>query len=147
MSDFKYKCSECGRSFEILPSVMLCPFCRLAQTPGEPLRGILNVEMPQINIGAEFNVFDFLPVEKRFFPKIPVGITPLWPVLRARRTIGLAKLFIKNDANNPTGSLKDRALIWLLPLPENINFAKSFLRRRVMQVPPWQASGPPPELK
>jgi threonine synthase len=88
---------------------MLCPSCSTGHKPGEPLRGILDVEMPRTNLGPDFSVFDFLPVEKRFFPKIPVGITPLWPALRARRTIGISKLFIKNDANNPTGSFKDRA--------------------------------------
>ncbi len=52
---------------------------------------------------------ELLPVEQKYFPKIPVGSTPLWEPENLRRRLGFANLFIKDDTANPTGSLKDRA--------------------------------------
>ncbi len=52
---------------------------------------------------------DLLPVERRFFPPIPVGNTPLWEPRSLRRDLEHPNLFIKDDTLNPTGSLKDRA--------------------------------------
>jgi threonine synthase len=42
-------------------------------------------------------------------PPLPVGGTPLVPAGRLAEQLGLPNLWIKNDALNPTGSLKDRA--------------------------------------
>jgi threonine synthase len=50
-----------------------------------------------------------LPVERMYFPPIPVGNTPLWRPARLRNELGLSRLFLKDDTANPTGSLKDRA--------------------------------------
>jgi threonine synthase len=50
-----------------------------------------------------------LPVEKEWFPPIPVGNTPLWSPLRLRKEFNAPKLWIKDDTCNPSGSFKDRA--------------------------------------
>ncbi len=87
---------------------MVCPDCSLKQQPNEPLRGVIEVGLEGA-VAADFDVFDLLPVEKKFFPPIPVGNTPLWTPINLRRRTGFANLFIKDDSLNPTGSLKDRA--------------------------------------
>ncbi|MCF6267416.1 MAG: pyridoxal-phosphate dependent enzyme [Desulfuromusa sp.] len=50
-----------------------------------------------------------LPVEKEYFPAIPVGNTPLWQPANIRKNAGFANLQIKDDGVNPTFSFKDRA--------------------------------------
>jgi len=108
---FFYKCSECGREFEIKPDLMVCPACSKKQEPDKPLRGILevNFELQDEDNPEKFNVLDFLPVRAEFFPPIPVGNTPLWHPVNLRKILGFSNLFLKDDTLNPTGSLKDRA--------------------------------------
>ena len=106
--DFSYVCSECGGRYPIEPRFMVCPKCSLAQPPDQPLRGVLEVEL-RGGFSADWDIPSLLPVEKRFFPPIPVGDTPLWAPDRLRRELGFSGLYIKDDGLNPTGSLKDRA--------------------------------------
>ncbi len=40
---------------------------------------------------------------------LATGFTPLYNARRLAKDLGLARLFIKDDSRNPTGSLKDRA--------------------------------------
>lgn len=131
MLSFRYRCSECGREYEIEPQLMLCPDCSSKQGKDEPLRGILEVKLtgaidrggapggastgdsraPGLASGAApaWSAYDLLPVERSWFPSIPVGNTPLWEPDRLRGELELPGLFIKDDTANPTGSLKDRA--------------------------------------
>ncbi|HRU28783.1 MAG TPA: pyridoxal-phosphate dependent enzyme [Treponema sp.] len=51
----------------------------------------------------------WLPVDSRFFPPIPVGHTPLWEPMRLRELTDIPNLFIKDDTCEPSGSFKDRA--------------------------------------
>jgi threonine synthase len=106
--DFHYQCSECGKNYEITPEIMVCPECSKSQNSNKPLRGILEV-ICDGELDNEFSIFDFLPIEKRFFPKIPVGNTPLWQPNNLRNEFGFENLFIKDDTCNPTNSFKDRA--------------------------------------
>ncbi|MEA1986990.1 MAG: threonine synthase [Candidatus Marinimicrobia bacterium] len=105
---FYYKCSECEREYEITPDIMVCPECSKSQKKDEPLRGILEVVCDG-KLDDNFSNFDLLPVEEKYFPKIPVGNTPLWEVKNLRKKFGFENLFIKDDTCNPTSSLKDRA--------------------------------------
>jgi threonine synthase len=108
MSDFTYRCSQCGREYEISPDRLVCDDCSAGQTREEPLRGLLEV-MNRRPIPRDWSVFDFLPVAREWFPPIPVGNTPLWEPTRLREKTGLAGLYLKDDSCNPTGSFKDRA--------------------------------------
>lgn len=51
----------------------------------------------------------WLPVDPRFFPAIPVGHTPLWEPVRLRELTNIPNLFLKDDTCEPSGSFKDRA--------------------------------------
>jgi threonine synthase len=105
---FYYTCSECEKRYEISPDVMVCPECSSKQIKNEPLRGVLEVGI-EGEVSKEFDIFDLLPVEREYFPHIPVGNTPLWTPFNLRKETGFFNLYIKDDSLNPTGSLKDRA--------------------------------------
>ena len=77
MFQFSYKCSQCEKIYPISADLMVCPDCSKSQKEDEPLKGVLNVIL-EGEISKNFDVFDFLPVEKVFFPPIPVGNTPFF---------------------------------------------------------------------
>jgi threonine synthase len=88
--------------------MMVCTHCSRKQDADEPLRGVLEIGI-EGKFKKNFDIFDLLPVEKKYFPPIPVGNTPLWAPLNLREKTGFAGLYLKDDSLNPTGSLKDRA--------------------------------------
>jgi threonine synthase len=45
-------------------------------------------------------------------PPLRVGGTPLYEEPRLAKELGIAKLWVKDDGLNPTGSLKDRPPPW-----------------------------------
>ncbi len=106
--EYRYRCIECGRDYPITPNRLLCDDCGAHQQPDLPLKGMLEVSLAG-SIPDNWTVYDWLPVEREWFPPIPVGNTPLWTPVRLREATGLDNLFIKDDSTNPTGSLKDRA--------------------------------------
>ncbi|PLX70462.1 MAG: threonine synthase [Denitrovibrio sp.] len=105
---FNYICTQCSKQYDIKPDLMVCPVCSKAQKGDEPVRGILEVELDGSADGS-FDVFDLLPVDKKYFPSIPVGGTPLWAPENLRKKTGFKNLYIKDDGVNPTFSFKDRA--------------------------------------
>lgn len=106
--EFFYSCSQCGRSYDIIPELMLCPNCSAQQPQDQPLHGVLDVAF-EGRLDPDFNIFDLLPVEEKYFPPTPVGGTPLWEPKNLRAKLGFSQLFIKDDGVNPTFSFKDRA--------------------------------------
>jgi len=108
MIKFKYQCSECGREYNITPNIMVCPECSKMQEPDKPLRGILEVVFDG-HFHHQPKMSDLLPVEAEYFPKIPVGGTPLWIPANIADELDFPNLYIKDDTHNLTGSLKDRA--------------------------------------
>ena len=111
---FTYVCRECGNEYEISAEIMLCPKCRDASIERKPLRGVLNVKLPESlrnsrSPGSKLDIHDYLPVEKEFFPPISVGNTPLVEPSHLRVSLGVGNLYLKFDGVNPTGSFKDRA--------------------------------------
>ena len=105
---FSYRCTICSASYDIGPDLTVCPECSSRQLPDQPLIGILEVEL-RGKVDSSFEIVDLLPVEKQYFPPIPVGGTPLWEPANLRRNMGFKNLFIKDDGSNPTSSFKDRA--------------------------------------
>jgi len=122
MFRFFYKCSQCGKEFDITPDLMVCPDCSSSQKVSEPLKGVLDVIL-EGKPSSNFDVFDFLPVEKEYFPTIPVGNTPFFKLSKENPLLDNLEVFVKNDSLNPTGSLKDRAsyLVSAFAKKHNIN--------------------------
>lgn len=100
-----YRCPVCESTYDVVPGRYLCDPCSARQKPDRPLEGILEVAWK----GEPEPGAIPLPVEAKWFPPIPVGITPLWAPLRLRETFAAPKLWIKDDTCQPSGSLKDRA--------------------------------------
>lgn len=81
---------------------------------GKPLKGVLKVMIPEYmwnskKPGDNFDIFDYLPIEKEFFPPLPVGGTPLVKSPNLEKLLGVNNVYLKFDGTNPTGSFKDRA--------------------------------------
>jgi len=109
-----YRCCECGRTFHEEGPVYVCARCGDARKPGEPLRGVLRVDLPWEDLGKSldretFHPHPLLPAYGDSIPAYPVGGTPLVAPGRIRRDLGYPGLHLKDEGLNPTGSLKDRA--------------------------------------
>lgn len=102
-----YTCPVCGAQYDIKVGRYLCDPCSARQMPDQPLAGILECAWEGSFDGGPDDIP--LPVPAEFFPLIPVGNTPLWAPERLRRDTGFARLFLKDDTCEPTGSFKDRA--------------------------------------
>ena len=107
------KCSRCGAEYEALPTITTCK-----------CGGILDIQYSYSAIRDHFSPADleqnrdwsmwryrpFLPVEEDSpAPPLRVGWSPLYKADRLSKVLGLKTLYIKDDGQNPTASLKDRA--------------------------------------
>ena len=107
------KCTRCGAEYEALPTITTCK-----------CGGILDIQYSYSAIRDRFSPADleqnrdwsmwryrpFLPVEEDSpAPPLRVGWSPLYRADRLAKALGLRTLYIKDDGQNPTASLKDRA--------------------------------------
>ena len=107
------KCTRCGAEYEALPTITTCK-----------CGGILDIQYSYSAIRDHFSPADleqnrdwsmwryrpFLPVEEDSpAPPLRVGWSPLYKADRLSKALGLKTLYIKDDGQNPTASLKDRA--------------------------------------
>ncbi|MFH2114260.1 MAG: pyridoxal-phosphate dependent enzyme [Spirochaetota bacterium] len=102
-----YTCPECGAEYGIEAGRYLCDPCAARQKADQPLAGVLECAWEGSFEGGPDDIP--LPVAAGYFPPIPVGNTPLWAPGRLRKDTGFARLFLKDDTCQPTGSFKDRA--------------------------------------
>ena len=114
MARFLYRCSTCGKRYERDQVRYLCPDCGKSYRPGMPLCGVLTAEFDYASIGRRFRKARpdwglFCAVERVYFPPYGMGVTPFFRSAALGREFGLEDVWIKNDALNPSGSLKDRA--------------------------------------
>jgi len=108
----RYSCISCGRQIQADGAVYRCPSCAAAQKPGEFPKGILVVlfePREDRRPGLPVDPLSFLPIRIERHAVFPAGGTPLMEPLALRESTGFPNLFFKNDALNPSGSLKDRA--------------------------------------
>ena len=107
------KCVRCGKEYEAVPGLTTCA-----------CGGILDIVYDYAAIRRDFSPKDlaacrdntmwryrpFLPVEEASAPPpLRVGWSPLYKADSLARALGLKTLYIKDDGQNPTSSLKDRA--------------------------------------
>jgi threonine synthase len=113
------QCVLCGASYNPAEVTYTCPTCG-------PL-GVLEVHYDYEQLAqrisratlAEDRDFTFwryralLPISysHKDKPALEIGGTPLYPVERLRTYLGMKDLWLKDDARNPSASLKDRASI------------------------------------
>ncbi len=108
------RCTICGHVSPAEAGTTVCPKCG----------GILDIEYDYDYIRSRLTKYDlidredrtmwryieFLPVEgPRKSPRLRVGGSPLYKADRLASVLGCGPLYIKDDGQNPTASLKDRA--------------------------------------
>lgn len=108
------ECSRCGRKFDSDRVQTVCDVC------GKPLLSRYDMEaasraLDRRNLrGREatmWRYFELLPVkDKRNIVSLGEGWTPLTPAQRLGETIGIPKLWIKDESIMPTGSFKARGI-------------------------------------
>jgi threonine synthase len=114
MGDFHYRCTACGRTYGRDDVRYLCPACSEGYRPGVPLPGVLEAVFDTDALKGRIDRSrpdwaGLTAVEARHFPPLVVGRTPLVPAPRLAASLRVGQLFVKNDGQNPSGSLKDRA--------------------------------------
>ncbi len=107
------KCVRCGKEYKAVPNLTNCE-C------GGILDIIYDYDYIKENLTKEklaarddrsmWRYRELLPVEETT-PNTPlrVGWSPLYQADRLAKELGIAKLWVKDDGQNPTASLKDRA--------------------------------------
>ncbi|HET7838412.1 MAG TPA: pyridoxal-phosphate dependent enzyme, partial [Rectinemataceae bacterium] len=105
---WSYRCPSCGAEYKIEPGRYLCDVCAPKRGKDMPLEGVLECAWELEGL-EPYPQGTPLPVEREWFPKVPVGDTPLWAPERLRSELGYGRLFVKDDTCQPTGSYKDRA--------------------------------------
>ena len=108
------KCISCGKVWDALPDITVCPFCGglLDITYDYPLirSQISREKMAQRHEPSMWRYREYLPVEGTFSrPALRVGMSPFYEADRLAGVLGVRKLYVKDDGVNPTASLKDRA--------------------------------------
>lgn len=111
---FLYRCTDCRREYQRADVRYLCPTCGASYRPGIPLKGVLEAVFDVDALRPKFDRARpdwtlLSAVEPRYFPPLVVGRTPLVAARVLGEELGVPKLHLKNDGQNPSGSLKDRA--------------------------------------
>ena len=107
------RCVSCGKEYPAEPCTTVC-------TCGGILDIVYDYEYIKQHVSHEkyaacedrsmWRYRDFLPVEESTqAPPLRVGWSPLYDEPRLAKKLGLGKLWVKDDGQNPTSSLKDRA--------------------------------------
>ena len=110
------RCPICGRSYSHLEVQYTCPVCGSVGTlevlydydaiKAQLDRDTLRNEHEQ----SMWRYKALLPIEPASkVPPLRVGMTPFYNTERVAQTLGLKQVWLKDDGQNPTGSLKDRA--------------------------------------
>lgn len=114
MKHVKYgKCVKCGRTYPAAPNLTACE-C------GGILDIVYDYEYIKTRLTKEtlaarpersmWRYRELLPIEDGTEPTpLRVGWSPLYEEPRLAETLGLKRLWVKDDGQNPTASLKDRA--------------------------------------
>ena len=114
MKHVKYgKCVRCGRTYEAAPDLTACECGGILDIvyDYEYIKSRLTKEI--LANRAERSMWryrELLPIEETTAPTpLRVGWSPLYEEPRLAQQLGLGRLFVKDDGQNPTASLKDRA--------------------------------------
>lgn len=110
----EYECVSCGFRLKAAQPVYQCPKCTAKQTEQSSgfRKGNLILVQPDTvsgTPGEQAVISHMLPYYPGSLPAFPAGGTPLSKPTRLCRRYGINGLFFKNDYQNPSGSLKDRA--------------------------------------
>jgi threonine synthase len=107
------KCKECGETYE-LEARYVCDTCFGPLEVSYDYSGLGDAAELKRKIQAGppsiWRYSDFLPFARRPQTALDAGLTPLVRSQRLADRLGLAEVYVKNDAANPTHSFKDRVV-------------------------------------
>jgi len=118
------RCRECGKAFGLSP-VYACDECL---GPLEAVYDHAGVDAAALKARIEagprsiWRYADLLPAPYDPDVDLQAGLTPLIPARRLGEALGLRRLYIKNDALNPTWSFKDRVVSVALAAARRFGF-------------------------
>ena len=106
------RCVRCGREYAAVPNLTSCECGGMLDViyDYDYIRSNLTKDMLKMRPNTMWRYRELLPVEETT-PDTPlrVGWSPLYEEDRLAEQLGLKKLWVKDDGQNPTASLKDRA--------------------------------------
>ncbi len=118
LDKFTYACVNCGQQFPADRIMYLCPVCSATYKENPP-KGVLKTiynynELIRKKLTfkslKEKHFIDLLPIKSSIdLPKLKIGNTPLYSVKSWDKKMFPFGLYLKDDAQNPTYSFKDRA--------------------------------------
>jgi len=106
------KCRECGRVYPLDP-IHVCEYCfgpLEVFYDYDKLRQVVTRESIEQGPPTMWRYADLLPCHAETAVDIGTGYTPLIRAGNLGRKLGLNRLYIKNDCQNPTWSFKDRVV-------------------------------------
>ena len=106
------RCVKCGKEYEATPNLTNCSCGGILDIiyDYDYIKKNLTKETLKSRPNTMWRYRELLPVEETT-PDTPlrVGWSPLYEEPRLAKQLGLKKLWVKDDGQNPTASLKDRA--------------------------------------
>lgn len=111
MPEFLWTCSRCAAEFAPAEITYTCPRCLDGRLSMKTRAGTASVrtEVPTMWRYRDLLPLDYTPAVRHVATALPVGWTPLQHAARLGAEVGVSGLWLKNEAANPTGALKDRA--------------------------------------
>ena len=113
MKNVKYaRCVKCGKIYEAVPDLTNCECGGILDIvyDYDYIRSVLTKEKLAARPHTMWRYRELLPVEEDTADTpLRVGWSPLYEEPRLAKMLGIAKLWVKDDGQNPTASLKDRA--------------------------------------
>ena len=108
------ECTLCGRTYDSEQLMRLSPCCEKPLYPRYDLASLAGTFTPAALSGREPTLWRYrevLPVrDARYRLTLGEGMTPLLDAARLARELGVKKLWIKDEGQNPTASFKARGL-------------------------------------
>jgi len=118
------KCRECGRKYPLEP-IHVCDFCfgpLEISYDYDAIGRIISRERIERGPPSMWRYADLLPADLETAVDIGTGFTPLLPAANLGRSLGLRRLYIKNDCVNPTWSFKDRVVSLAVSVARTFEF-------------------------
>ena len=107
------RCVRCGREYPAVPNLTNCECGGILDIiyDYDRIKTVLTREtLKNRTERSMWRYRELLPVEPETpAPPLRVGWSPLYEADRLAKELGIAKLWVKDDGQNPTASLKDRA--------------------------------------
>ena len=107
------KCVKCGKTYEATPDLTTCECGGILDITYD--YDYIKSQLTKEKLAARsertmWRYRELLPIEKTTEPTpLRVGWSPLYEEPRLAQMLGLKQLWVKDDGQNPTASLKDRA--------------------------------------